>query len=319
MALGLNWLDLLIIVVLIFFAMEALGRSLILETLDFISFVLAFFLSFRFYNLPSKLFENQFEVPHGLSLILGFMAVWFLTEVIFYILVRTLSPRLPKLERWINVFSAVPALFRGLIFIALTLVVIATFPTQPAIKKAVLDSKMGNFILNNAYALEGSVKDVFGGATYETLAFLTIKPQTTESIDLGFTTYEISLDEPEESAMIELLNGERTRTGLGELIFDKKLTAIAREHGKDMFRRGYFSHHSPEGETVADRAVKGGADFFVIGENLAYAPTLTLAHKGLMNSSGHRANILSWDYGKVGIGVMDGGVYGKIFVQVFSD
>jgi uncharacterized protein YkwD len=38
-----------------------------------------------------------------------------------------------------------------------------------------------------------------------------------------------------------------------------------------------------------------------------------------MNSPGHRANILGADYGKVGIGIIDGGVYGRMFVQEFSN
>jgi uncharacterized protein YkwD len=86
-----------------------------------------------------------------------------------------------------------------------------------------------------------------------------------------------------------------------------------------MFKRGYFAHNSPEGENVADRAEKVGVDYQVIGENLAYAPTLALAHNGLMNSPGHRANILSSDYQKIGIGVQDGGVYGLMITQVFSN
>jgi len=38
-----------------------------------------------------------------------------------------------------------------------------------------------------------------------------------------------------------------------------------------------------------------------------------------MDSPGHRANILRPDFRKVGIGVIDGGAYGKMFVQVFTD
>jgi uncharacterized protein YkwD len=41
--------------------------------------------------------------------------------------------------------------------------------------------------------------------------------------------------------------------------------------------------------------------------------------QGLLNSPGHRANILNGNFKKVGIGVMDAGVYGKMFVQEFTD
>lgn len=315
-----NWVDLVIIVFLIFFALEALGRPLILELLDFSSFLVAFFLSFTFYNLPAKFFETEFKIPHGLSLVLGFMAVWFLSEVLFFILIRVLIPKLPKLNfKGSRIVSTVPSVLKGLIFIALSLVMIATFPIQPAVKKSVLDSKIGSRILNLSYALEAPVKNVFGGVTNDSLTFLTIRPKTQEKVNLGFQTSQFSTDEAAEKQMIELVNKERTNRGLKALVFDVRLREVARSHSADMFRQGYFAHYSPEGKSVADRALNAGIDFLVIGENLAYAPTLELAHKGLMNSEGHRANILSQDYGKIGIGVMEGGVYEEMFTQVFSN
>lgn len=320
MFLGLNWIDLTIIIFLALFIIEALNRSLILETLDFISFLLAFFLSFRYYNLGSRFFETQFQIPHGLASVLGFMSVWFISEFVFYLIVRTLIPKLPKWKfRRMDTLSIIPAFLKGVVFIALTLVLLATFPIQPAIKQGVIDSRIGSFILKNAYQLEQPVKNVFGGVTNDTLTFLTIKPKTDEKVNLGFETRQYIIDEASEGRMVDLVNKERISRGLKALSFDAKLKSIARAHSKDMFERGYFSHYSPEGETVADRATKAGIDFFVIGENLAYAPNIDLAHQGLMNSEGHRANILSTDYGKIGIGVLDGGVYGRMFTQVFSN
>ncbi|MBI2019918.1 CvpA family protein [Candidatus Daviesbacteria bacterium] len=314
-----NWVDLVIIGALMFFAIEAIGRPILLELMDFGSFLIAFFLSFRYYNLPAKFFENNFQIPHGLSLVIGFMVMWFLAETIFYLLVRILIPKVPKVKSSINSLSIIPAILRGLIFISLALVLLATFPIQPAIKKAVQDSQIGSRILKNAYRLEQPVKQVFGGVANDSLSFLTIRPRTNERINLGFQNVQSEVDETTERAMIDLVNQERTSRGLRALTFDANLREVARAHSEDMFKRGYFSHYSPEGETVADRASKVGIDFLVIGENLAYAPNLELAHRGLMNSEGHRANILSADYGKIGIGVMDGGVYGKMYTQVFSN
>lgn len=320
MALGLNWVDFLIIIALIFFAAEGLGRSLVIELLDLLSFLISFLLSFKFYSLASVIFENQFLIPHGLALVLGFISVWFISELFFYLIVRLILPKLPKIDySWLSQLSIIPAFLRGLIFTALALVLVATFPIQPALKKQVLDSKLGSFILSYTYGLEEPVKGVFGGISEQSLTFLTIKPQTSETVNLGFTTNKIEVDEKSEDGMINLINQEREKRGLNKLKLDTNLRIVARLHSEDMFIRGYFSHYSPEGETVADRAAKAGVDFLVIGENLAYAPTLELAHKGLMNSEGHRANILSEDYGKVGVGVLDGEVYGRMFTQVFAD
>lgn len=40
---------------------------------------------------------------------------------------------------------------------------------------------------------------------------------------------------------------------------------------------------------------------------------------GLMDSPGHRRNILDPAFAKIGIGVIDGGVYGKMTTQLFTD
>lgn len=320
MVLGLNWVDLIIIGTLILFALEALGRPLFLELLDLASFLLAGILSFGYYNTLAKFFESQFNIAHGLSLVLGFMAVWFLSEAVFYILVRTFIKYIPKVKIPGNrILSVVPAFFRGFILIAIFLVMIGTFPIQPMVKKAVMESKLGSQILNSAYGLEQPVKQVFGGVVNDSLTFLTIKPKTNERINLGFQTSEVFVDQTSERVMVELLNKERTSRGFKALVFDSKLRDMGRGHSKDMFLRGYFAHLSPEGLSVADRALNAGVDFLVIGENLAYAPSVELAHQGFMNSEGHRANILSADYGRIGIGVMDGVVYGKMFTQVFAD
>ena len=68
-----------------------------------------------------------------------------------------------------------------------------------------------------------------------------------------------------------------------------------------------------------NRMRDGGVRFGAAGENLALAPTVQVAHDGLMNSPGHRANILNPRYRRVGIGVADGGMHGKMFVQNFAD
>lgn len=317
---GINWVDLAIIAVLLLFVLDSFGRPLLLELIDLASFLLAFFLSFLFYNIPARFFESQFKIPHGLTLVLGFVAVWFLSETIFYFLVRLAFPKIPKPKILMSkVLSIIPALLRALIFIALILVMISSFPIQPTIKKGVLDSKIGSQILKNAYALEQPVKGVFGGVVNDSFSFLTIEPKTNESVNLGFQTSQFTVDEVQENIMIDMVNKERVGRGIRALTFDSRLRDVARSHSEDMVKRGYFSHYSPEGKTVADRVENAGIDFLVVGENLAYAPTVELAQQGLINSPGHRANILSTDYGRIGIGVIDAGIYGRMFTQVFAN
>ncbi|MDO8618555.1 MAG: CvpA family protein [Candidatus Daviesbacteria bacterium] len=319
---GFNWVDIVIVATIFLFAIDGFGRPFIFETLDFLSFLTAFFLSFIIYPIPAKLFESL-NVPYSLSLIIGFIAVWILSEWIFSILVGKFVVKYLYKTRFFIVktgmISVIPAVARALIFTALTLVVVATFPIRADIKNAVNDSLFGSQILKRAYGLERPVKNVFGGLSTDTLTFVTVKPATNENIDLDFKTADFHPIPDTEDEMINLVNKERISWGFKALEFDRALGDLGRLHSGDMLTQGYFSHFTPEGKDIAKRADKAGIDYTTIGENLAYAPSLELAHSGLMNSPGHRANILSPDFNKIGIGIMDAGTYGLMVTQVFSN
>jgi uncharacterized protein YkwD len=122
-----------------------------------------------------------------------------------------------------------------------------------------------------------------------------------------------------EARMLELLNKERVAAGLKPFAPDPELTEVARLHSADMFTRGYFAHDTPEGRDPFDRIREAKVHFVTAGENLALAPTVQVAHTGLMNSPGHRANILHPQFGRVGIGIMDGGIRGLMVTQNFRN
>lgn len=122
----------------------------------------------------------------------------------------------------------------------------------------------------------------------------------------------------DEQAMLNLINKERAAAGLQPLSYDAKLTELARLKAQDMITNNYFSHTSPTYGSPFDMMKKAGVTYRYAGENLAGAPDVNTAHKNLMNSPGHKANILKPEYTKVGIGVVNGGPYGKMFVQMFN-
>jgi uncharacterized protein YkwD len=94
---------------------------------------------------------------------------------------------------------------------------------------------------------------------------------------------------------------------------------VARAHSLEMFQLDYFSHTSPTAGSPFDRMHAAGIQFLVAGENLAYAPNVEVAHQGLMNSPGHRANILRPEFGRVGIGVIRSSAQGSMFTQDFTN
>ncbi len=122
-----------------------------------------------------------------------------------------------------------------------------------------------------------------------------------------------------ESEEFALTNQARVSSGLPALQCDLALADVARAHSEDMARRNFFSHTNPEGEQPWDRMRRQGiADFSTAGENIAYGySSPSEVHSVWMNSSGHRANILSRNYTHIGVGAYNdnGTLY---WTQVFA-
>ena len=75
---------------------------------------------------------------------------------------------------------------------------------------------------------------------------------------------------------------------------------------------------NPDGLDPFERMDRAGIDYTFAGENLAFAPTLEIAHSGLMNSPGHKANILKPEFNRLGVGCIDAGIRGRMFSQEFT-
>jgi uncharacterized protein YkwD len=144
-----------------------------------------------------------------------------------------------------------------------------------------------------------------------------------------------------EQRIHDLINRERAAHGLSPLGLDDALSRIARGHSRDMAKRSYFDHYSPEGRDFSFRyleqgyacAIRTGNTIHLGAENIAlihlYSSVTTIngvpyydwnsleqiagsTVQGWMNSSGHRKNILTPHWMNQGIGIFitsDGTVY----------
>ncbi|SFH22815.1 uncharacterized protein, YkwD family [Desulfotomaculum arcticum] len=122
----------------------------------------------------------------------------------------------------------------------------------------------------------------------------------------------------DEQQMVSLVNQERAEAGLKQLTVDMRLVKSARVKSSDLVNSNYFAHTSPKGTTPWDLIHAQGVSYSRAGENLAGAASVDRAHTSLMNSQGHRANILNPNFTHIGIGIVDGGPYGKMFTQHFA-
>ncbi len=318
-----NWVDLLLIGLIVYFV--ATTRGFVTSMLEAMGFIVTLILSYQLYPIIGTLLQTQFSISKGIAAAIGFFVCWFLLEFVIYFLISALSNRYFShlhQEKWNKWLGFVPGVLHACILFLFIVNLIFALPVRGQIKQDILDSKFGPHFVDVSQSLQLRLKNVFGGAISEALNFLTIKPGSDERLQLGFTLREdqLKVDEESEATMLKLVNKERQDRKLNTLTYDPELQAVARNYAKEMFTHGFFSHVSQvDASTPADRAERAGVTYEVIGENLAFAPDVYLAHQGLMNSEGHRANILSVEYSRCGIGIIDGGVYGRIFVQMFRN
>jgi len=316
------WIDLALVAILVGYIYDGIRRGFFLVALEVCGFIFSFVVALLAYPFVGKLIGAVREMPTSFSNAIAFFAVWFLIGILFPILAKIIYKKIPQqclqhpLNRW---FGFLPAIFDAILLAAVILPLIVSLPLPSPIKSAVLHSKLGAPIVRAANRIDRSMEGVISPAVKDGLAFLTIHPQSNQTVALNFKAKATSVDEVSETEMFRLVNDERRKVGLPNLIYSGPLRDAARVYGEEMVRNGYFSHYSRDGKSPADRATQVGIDFLVLGENLAFAPDVAIAHDGLMNSPGHRANILSKDFNRLGIGVIDAGIFGKIFVQEFTD
>lgn len=322
-----NWVDIVILVVLLFYSFEGYALGALPAFFDFLQFITSFFVGLKLYGWIGSLLSHYLSLPQGIANAIGFFIAAFLAEMVLHLFLSGYIQKVttdtilkkPEYQKLNNILGIVPGILSGLVLIMFLLTVITALPVTPYLKNSITSSNMGGFLVARSQVLEKQFSTIFGGAASETLNFLTVEPESNAMVQLHFTYSKGTIDQNAEGQMLQLLNQERISRGLNVLTMDNKLQAVARSHAQDMLERGYFSHYTPEGLTPFDRMDRAGITYTAAGENLAFSPNVQLAMQGLMQSPGHRANILSKDYGKVGVGVVDSGIYGQMFVQEFTN
>lgn len=317
-----NYIDLIIILILFYYVTEAFRHGFWIIFADFISFFGSLILSLKTYKYIANFLKLNFSLNLSTANAIGYLFTAIIFESILNFITGYLILKLPekiRKHKLNKLLGIIPGIGEGLVMIAFLLTLMMTLPIKPQVKSDISDSKIGAYVVEKTVVIEKYINEIFGGVINDSLTYLTVKPEGKESISLDIRKIQLKVDENAEAQMFAKVNMERKKLAITELVWEPTIVPVARAHAKDMWERKYFSHISPEGKDVGDRLNEAKIKYSFAGENLALAPTVQTAHTGLMNSQGHRENILNPRFKKIGIGVIDNGVYGKMFVQVFTD
>lgn len=297
-------------------------RGFVLGTIDLIIWVGSLLTGFFCYHYVAGFFQKHMPSLGVWTLPVAFILTIIVARIVLSLLFRPVLQHTPLAVHDSTVNHAlgiIPGFINGVIYATLAAALLLALPLWGSLSAKARDSKIANKLAVQVERLDDKLSPIFGEAAKRTMNNLTVEPKSDEMVKLPFTVSDPKARPDLEAKMLDMVNKERTKQGLPPLKADPELTEVGRAHSKDMFARGYFSHYTPEGKGPFDRMHKAGVRFLTAGENLALGQTLLICHNWLINSPGHRANILNPAFGRLGIGIEDGGIYGLMISQEFRN
>lgn len=252
-----------------------------------------------------------------------FVALVILLEVLFAICgglvvspIRRGLRRVRALALADQALGVIPAVARTLLVAAVLLAAVVVLPVGNDVRAAVDGSGLARILVAQVAivrpVLDQLVREGDGVPPLVTRLAADERQQLDLPAEVGLEADPLS-----ERQLVALVNEERVAAGLAPLELDPRLVPVARGHATEMLRLRYFSHVSDVTGTPFDRLSAAGIRYTRAGENLAYARSVATAHRGLMDSPGHRENILRPEFTRIGIGVISAGPYGRMFTQLF--
>jgi uncharacterized protein YkwD len=291
-------------------------------TYSLATWILAVAAALAFAGPASGLIELVTKVPRPLAATLGFVTIILAAEALFsaagYFAIRPVvalvrRSRLGPVDR---VLGTTPAVIRALLIVAVAILAIEALPVPSEVKAAVETSRTARAVNAQGAAFEPQIERFTAQLGGSGLLVTRIGEDQTERLDLP-DGIDLAPDPIAERQLFDLVNEERTQRSLLALVWDQRLVPVARAHSEEMFRLKYFSHDSPVSGSPFDRLKAAKITYSRAGENLAFAQSITVAHRALMDSPGHRENILRPEFTRIGIGVINAGIYGRMVTQLF--
>lgn len=317
-----NPVDLLVVAILALAVVGGIRSGFIATFFGLVSWLISLVLAFALLGVASRLVVDATGIAAPAARAVGFVFVLLAAETVFAVLGRFAIWPLVKVVHASAVgrvvdrtLGVVPSVLRALVVTAIGLAALIVLPVGNDVRSAIDGSRLGRALVSGVAAVQPYLGQLLGGDA-SALFVTKISADSRQELDLP-ADVALQADPQAESQMLALLNEERVAAGLQPLALDPRLVPVARAHSEEMFRLRYFGHQSPETGSPFDRLQKAGIRYSRAGENLAYAQSVAVAHRGLMASEGHRENILRPEFTRIGIGVISAGPYGRMFTQVF--
>lgn len=286
------------------------------------SWIVAVAAALAFAGPAATFVEAVAGLPKPLAATIGFVVTIIIVEALFsttgYLAIRPIIGRVRRsaLDGVDRVLGVVPATIHALLIVAVVILTIEALPVSSDVKTPIETSRTARLVNTEAAAFQPQIEALTGQLGGSALLVTRIGEGQTEQLDLP-DQVELAPDPVAERQFLDLVNEERVQRGLDALAWDERLLPVARSHSEEMLKLKYFSHESPVTGSPFDRLNAAGISYSRAGENLAFAQSVSVAHRALMDSPGHRENILRPEFSRLAIGIINAGIYGRMVTQLF--
>jgi uncharacterized protein YkwD/uncharacterized membrane protein required for colicin V production len=320
-------IDLLLGAALALLVVRGWFRGFVREAMDLVGLVAGTLAAFRLSPYLGEVIADMSGASAEAARFVGGIIVFLAVGVGAAIAARALEKRarMPGLNLINRAWGAGLALGWGLFVSILLLSLLAVLPVPSAVSAQLDDSAVARTLTDPDGTPQQLFATVSGDHVVRVLLNLRdvvgarrVVLEGDEAISFPPVAADrLSRDREAADEVFDLLNRARVAEGLDPLSWSPVLARTAAGHAFDMYTAGTFSHTSAETGRLPDRLAAAGIPYVVAGENLAVAHNPRAVHDGLMDSPGHRANVLGPDFRRVGIAVVDGPL-GLVTVQVLT-
>lgn len=320
-----NLLDLILLAVVVIAIVSGMRRGFLVGTYEIVLAVAGLIFAAQSYHRIGELAGRVIDASEPVLNVIGFVAGYLLIQIVGMVVLGPLLQLLRKMTGFVpgtravdHLAGVVPGVIQGLIIATIIVLPLGFFPVSSFAGAQLEESEIGMRLFRQSTNVALRATSAVG---LDLTDFVALTPKS--SGDSYVLPFEVSsgleVNEADEAEMVRLINQERRAAGLQPLTVDPELTAVARAHSREMFREGYFAHQSPITGSPFDRLDAAGVDYRLAGENLALSRNVQIAHEGLMDSPGHRRNILEPGYSRVGVGAITSDQHGTMYTQVFAN
>lgn len=312
-------IDLIIIALIVLSCYIGYRRGFIVGLYDFLGVIISLLVGVIYFRVAGRWLSHTINLPITIASTGGFIILILLINTIWNVFAAYFNRMYPysvRNSRHNKLLGIPVGTIYMLVFIGIFGWLILRYPVYPKVIQSSRLLKLISQPFNIPFREIGNNLDL----TIKSVAEVYLSsPEINEFKKIDINYNELIEDENAKAMLLDLINQEREKEGLNKLELRADLQTLAQKYATQMWQKQFFSHTSPEGETTFDRLKNNNIKYIMAGENLALAPSVSLAHKGLMDSPPHKKNIMEPNFQKAGIGAVSNGKNSIMFVQLFSN